>query len=283
MSAGAKRGLGKGLGALLPQEGQVQDIPVEQVRPAPGQPRQKVAEEGLAELAQSVRAHGVLQPVLVRPVSGGYELVAGERRWRAAVMAGLSSIPAIVRDVGEAERLELALVENLQRQDLNPMEEAGGFRQLMERFGYTQEQLAARVGKSRSYVANALRLLGLAPAVQEMVEAGRLSAGHARALLAISEQGLQVAAAESLVRRGASVRQAEEMVRREVGQGARRRAPRGTGSWGTWEDRLRQTLGTKVFIRGDEARGRIEIQYFSRQDLERLLEMLVGRPRAMGR
>ncbi|MDI6895378.1 MAG: ParB/RepB/Spo0J family partition protein [Bacillota bacterium] len=283
MSAGAKRGLGKGLGALLPQEGQVQDIPVEQVRPAPGQPRQKVAEEGLAELAQSVRAHGVLQPVLVRPVSGGYELVAGERRWRAAVMAGLSSIPAIVRDVGEAERLELALVENLQRQDLNPMEEAGGFRQLMERFGYTQEQLAARVGKSRSYVANALRLLGLAPAVQEMVEAGRLSAGHARALLAISEQGLQVATAESLVRRGASVRQAEEMVRREVGQGARRRAPRGTGSWGTWEDRLRQTLGTKVFIRGDEARGRIEIQYFSRQDLERLLEMLVGRPRAMGR
>lgn len=265
------------MGALLPQEGQVQDIAVDEVRPAPDQPRQRLDEEGLAELAQSVRAHGVLQPVLVRPVAGGYELVAGERRWRAAVLAGLRTIPAIIKDVSEAERLELALVENLQREDLNPMEEAAGFRQLMERFGYTQEQLAARVGKSRSYVANTLRLLGLASAVQEMVRAGKLSAGHARALLAIPDEGLQVAVAESLVRRGASVREAEEVVRREVRGAGRGRAPKASGSWGAWEDRLRQALGTKVFIRGDEQRGRIEIQYYSRQDLERLLEVLGGR------
>jgi ParB family chromosome partitioning protein len=235
-----------------------------------------VDDEGLAELAQSVRVHGVLQPVLVRPVSGGYEIVAGERRLRAAVMAGLKFIPAIVKDVSEAERLELALVENLQREGLNPMEEAAGFRQLVQRFGYTQEQLAARLGKSRSYVANTLRLLSLAPAVQEMVRAGRLSAGHARALLSVSDEQLQAALAERLVQRGASVREAEEMVRRETGKGEAR--PRGGGrseSWGAWEDRLRRALGTKVVIRGDEQKGRIEIHYFSRQDLERVMEVLV--------
>jgi len=284
VSAGARRGLGKGLSALLPEEGQVQDIPVEQVRPARGQPRERVDEEGLAELAQSVRVHGVLQPVLVRPVSGGYEIVAGERRWRAAVMAGLRFVPAIVKDVSEAERLELALVENLQREDLNPLEEAAGFRQLVERFGYTQEQLAARVGKSRSYVANTLRLLGLAPAVQEMVRAGKLSAGHARALLSVSDERLQVALAEKLVQRGASVREAEEMVRREARKGeTRRRAAGEGGSWQPWEDRLRRALGTKVFIRGDEQKGRIEIHYFSRQDLERIVEALVRLTDASGK
>lgn len=274
MSTSARRGLGKGLGALLPQEGLVQDIAVEQVRPAPGQPRQRVDEEGLAELAQSVRAHGVLQPVLVRPVAGGYELVAGERRWRAAQLAGLKTIPAVVKEVDEAERLELALVENLQREDLNPMEEAAGFRQLVEKFGYTQEQLAARVGKSRSYVANTLRLLGLAEEVQEMVRAGRLSAGHARALLALPDGRAQVAVAEALVQRGASVREAEEMVRRQLQGGARERRPKEDEKWAPWEDRLRRVLGTKVSIRGGEERGRIEIQYYSRADLERLLELL---------
>ncbi|MEW5933462.1 MAG: ParB/RepB/Spo0J family partition protein [Bacillota bacterium] len=274
MSTSARRGLGKGLGALLPQEGLVQDIALEQVRPAPGQPRQRVDEEGLAELAQSVRAHGVLQPVLVRPVAGGYELVAGERRWRAAQLAGLKTIPAVVKEVDEAERLELALVENLQREDLNPMEEAAGFRQLLEKFGYTQEQLAARVGKSRSYVANTLRLLALAEEVQEMVRAGRLSAGHARALLALPDRSAQVAVAEVLVQRGASVREAEEMVRRQVQGGARERRPKEDEKWAPWEDRLRRVLGTKVSIRGGEERGRIEIQYYSRADLERLLELL---------
>lgn len=274
MSTSARRGLGKGLGALLPQEGLVQDIAVEQVRPAPGQPRQRVDEEGLAELAQSVRAHGVLQPVLVRPVTGGYELVAGERRWRAAQLAGLKTIPAVVKEVDEAERLELALVENLQREDLNPMEEAAGFRQLVEKFGYTQEQLAARVGKSRSYVANTLRLLGLAEEVQEMVRAGRLSAGHARALLALPDARAQVAVAEALVQRGASVREAEEMVRRQLQGGARERRRKEDEKWAPWEDRLRRVLGTKVSIRGGEERGRIEIQYYSRADLERLLELL---------
>ncbi|MDI6823349.1 MAG: ParB/RepB/Spo0J family partition protein [Bacillota bacterium] len=282
MSTSARRGLGKGLGALLPQEGLVQDIALEQVRPAPGQPRQRVDEEGLAELAQSVRAHGVLQPVLVRPVAGGYELVAGERRWRAAQLAGLKTIPAVVKEVDEAERLELALVENLQREDLNPMEEAAGFRQLLEKFGYTQEQLAARVGKSRSYVANTLRLLALAEEVQEMVRAGRLSAGHARALLALPDRSAQVAVAQVLVQRGASVREAEEMVRRQLQGGARERRPKEDEKWAPWEDRLRRVLGTKVSIRGGEERGRIEIQYYSRADLERLLELLGagGRGRA---
>lgn len=278
MSTGSKRGLGKGLAALLPGgEAQVQELRVEEVRPAPGQPRQRIPEDSLVELAQSIRAHGVLQPILVRPVSGGYELVAGERRWRAARLAGLETIPALVKDLSEAERLEMALVENLQREDLNPLEEAAGYRQLMERFGYTQEQVAERVGKSRSHIANTLRLLGLASRIQEMVRSGLLSAGHARALLGLRDEKLQVAVAESLVRRGASVREAEELVRRRTR--ARETRHKSEGSWGEeWENRLRLRLGTKVSIRGDERRGRIEIEYYTREDLERLLELLTSLP-----
>lgn len=271
----AKRGLGKGLAALLPGSEGVQELPLEQIRPAPDQPRQRFAEAELLELAVSIKKHGVLQPVIVRPVSGGYELVAGERRWRAAGMAGLRTIPALVREVGEGERLELALVENLQREDLNPLEEAAGYQQLLERFGYTQEELAEKVGKSRSHVANTLRLLGLDARVQAQVRSGQLTAGHARALLGVEDKEEQVRLARVLVQRGASVREVEEMVRR-VKEKPRRVRPAADSNWVEWEQRLCRGLGTRVRIRGDEKRGRIEVEYYSREDLERLCELLAG-------
>ena len=188
-----KRGLGKGLSALIPakeesstEEG-VQEINIKEIRPNRFQPRHDFDEEKLAELAESVRVHGILQPIVVRAVIGGYELVAGERRWRAAQLAKLSSIPAVVRELSEAEMMEIALIENIQREDLNPLEEAEALQRLLTEFGLTQEELARRIGKSRSHIANTLRLLNLTPEVQSYVSRGTISMGHARALLAIGE------------------------------------------------------------------------------------------------
>lgn len=187
-----KRGLGKGLGALIPvaepeDEETVREINIEDIRPNSFQPRRAFDEEKLAEMAESVRTHGILQPVVVRSIIGGYELVAGERRWRAAQLAGLVRIPAVIRELSEGEMMEVALIENIQREDLNPLEEAEAFKILLTEFGLTQEELAQRVGKSRSHIANILRLLNLTPEVQSYVSRGTITMGHARALLALSE------------------------------------------------------------------------------------------------
>ncbi|MCG0277060.1 MAG: ParB/RepB/Spo0J family partition protein [Thermanaeromonas sp.] len=286
----AKRGLGRGLGALLPDirdkedSSGVQLLPVDSIIPGKHQPREDFDEEKLAELVDSIRVHGVIQPVIVRPVGEGrYELVAGERRWRACKAAEVKEIPALVRELDERQVREIALIENVQREDLNPLEEARAYEALMVEYGLTQEEIASRVGKSRPVIANALRLLQLPAAVQEMLRRGELSAGHARALLSLEDADLQVRAAEEVVERGLSVRETEELVRRWQGK-----APQGRKAGSVrvseeadWEleamrEALEERFGTAVKIRRMRQGGRIEIYYYSEGELERLLQVLGG-------
>ena len=248
-------GLGRGLGALLPESG-LQDIPVERIRPNPLQPRQTFAADELEELAQSIREHGILQPVVVsrQPEEGAYQLIVGERRWRAAQQAGLATIPALIRPTGSREALEIALVENLQRASLSPLETAEAYAALISEFGITQEQVAARVGKSRSAVANTLRLLNLATAVKNALAAGTISEGHARALLRLSAE-LQLYALAEIEKRGLNVRQTEQLVQRlrksprsspcQVAGCAQRRVGRPTQACACDESRHQATRQTR--------------------------------------
>lgn len=276
-----KRGLGKGLGALIPvaepeDEETVREINIEDIRPNSFQPRRAFDEEKLAEMAESVRTHGILQPVVVRSIIGGYELVAGERRWRAAQLAGLVRIPAVVRELSEGEMMEVALIENIQREDLNPLEEAEAFKILLTEFGLTQEELAQRVGKSRSHIANILRLLNLTPEVQSYVSRGTITMGHARALLALSEPRAQLAACRQVVEKGLSVRETEELLRRVPAKPAqKKRIPPDPGLL-ELETRIRRALSTKVRIRPGRKGGKIEIEYYSAEELERLAALLQG-------
>ena len=282
----ARRGLGRGLSALLgeaaapdaePSEGTL-TIPLDSVRANPHQPRRRFDEAELSELAQSIREKGVLQPILVRQAAdgGGYEIVAGERRWRAAQQAGVRSIPALVRSFSDAEAIENAIVENVQRADLSAVEEAEGYRSLAERFGRTQAQIAATVGKSREHVANALRLLQLPAPVQTMVREGRLTAGHARALI-----GLPNAArlAEDIVARGLSVRQAEALAKPGRDGGARPSRPRAAKDADTasLESDLSDALGLKVEIRGDGEAGEVRVRYESLEQLDEVCRRLTRR------
>ena len=307
MTTVRKKVLGRGLDALLASHeaedlaptvldspgGAAEDAGIlmrlSPARLTPGvhQPRMDFDEEDLAELAESVRRHGVIQPILVRrAVSGGYEIVAGERRWRAARLAEVDEVPAILLDAGGDEALELAIVENVQRADLNPMEEAAAYASMMERLGLTQEEVASRVGKDRSTIANYVRLLNLPPSVQESVAAGLLSMGHARALLSLRTEGEMTGHGRAATEKRLSVRQLETRVRRALEGGSkekdtfRRAAPR-SGSTGPQAlylreaaERLRGALGTKVAISGDEESGKIEIEYYTRETLEGLLQRL---------
>jgi len=262
------RGLGRGLDALLPKvEKGVQQVPVAQLRVSRFQPRLRMDEEAIAELAASVAAKGVLQPILVRPVDGGYEIVAGERRFRAAQRAGLITVPAVVRELSDQETLEIAIVENLQREDLNPMEEARAFKQLLD-FGLNQEKVAQAVGKSRSAIANTLRLLALPEAAQAALEEGLISAGHARAVLAQPEADREWALAE-IVRRGLNVRQAEALKRPAEGAAKEKPARR----YAQLEQDLSRFAGTRVNITGGK-KGRIELHFHDEDELQRLLELL---------
>jgi ParB family chromosome partitioning protein len=280
----SRRGLGKGLGALIPggelpgeREG-VMKVPVSAIQPNPLQPRRSFETEGLRELADSIRQHGILQPLIVSQApAGGYLLVVGERRWHAAKIAGLQEVPVIVRQVGDQERLELALIENLQRTDLNPVEAAEGYRQLVDQFGLSHEQIAAQVGKSRSAVSNTLRLLKLGPAVLQALAAGRISEGHGRALLGLPNPQAQSAALQTIESRGLNVRQTEELVRRLSGQ---RRKPKPAGGRpaeeGDLEERLQQSLGTRVVLRRGRHGGSIVIRFFSDEELNNLVDRLLG-------
>jgi len=276
-----RKALGKGIRAIIPESTQqalaaeARAIRITEVRPNPFQPRNKV-EEGIEELVASVKQNGVLQPVMVRRRRDGYELVMGERRFRAAVQAGLETIPAVVRDATDEEMLELALVENLQRENLNPIEEATAFRQLSSKFGLTHDEIAARVGKDRSTVSNALRLLELPFKVRDALAERQLSAGHGRALLALPSRRDQVSMAERAFRQGLSVRALEKLC---AGRGERRkrRPAEKDVHIRELEQQLQELLGTRVQI--DEARdgkGRITISYFSAEDLGRLLDILRG-------
>lgn len=269
-------GLGRGLEALLPESG-LQDIPVERIRSSPLQPRQTFVEDELAELAQSIREHGILQPVVVsrQAEEGVYQLIVGERRWRAAQQAGLATIPALIRPTGSREALEIALVENLQRASLSPLETAEAYAALISEFGITQEQVAARVGKSRSAVANTLRLLNLATAVKEALALDTISEGHARALLRLSAE-LQILALADVEKRGLNVRQTEQLVKRLLGSPRSPRAKSPDTRNVEWEDLLRRSLATKVEIKRRGKQGTIQIHFFSDEELEGLLDRLLA-------
>ena len=276
------QGLGRGLASLIPQRHSGQpgtlEIPIGRVGANPRQPRKRFDLEGLASLTASIVEHGVLQPILVTETIDGYQLVAGERRLRAAQAAGLDRIPAVVRQLADRDQLELALVENLQREDLDPLETADAYRQLIDEFGFSQEDLAARVGRARSTVANTLRLLELAPGIQAAVADGRLTEGHGRALGGLATE-LQDRVLDSVIGQELSVRQTEELVRRlrepkpqPEGVPARRADP----DLERVEEDLRRALGTKVSLARSRRGGRIVIEYYSDEELGRIYERLTG-------
>jgi len=276
-----RRGLGKGLGALIPGAESVgqerpSEVPLSHLRANPFQPRQAMDAQELSGLVESIRRHGVLQPIVVRPSVGGYEVVAGERRWRAAEAAGLRSIPAIVRSLTDQEALELALVENLQREDLNPIERARAYRRLMQEFGLTQEQIADRMGKSQPSVANALRLLHLPLQVQASLEAGRISEGHARALLSVGTESILLRLWERVERRGLSVRETEALARRSISREIQGRSGGKDPQLRSVEQDLSRRFGTKVVVDGTRRRGRLAFDYYSEEDLQRLLDLLLA-------
>ncbi|HXG49219.1 MAG TPA: ParB/RepB/Spo0J family partition protein [Methylomirabilota bacterium] len=307
----AKPALGRGLGALLggtppaanrvaaapvslaavpglapgapatPARDQVQQLPLERVRPCAFQPRKEFDPEALQELADSIREQGVIQPLIVRPRGDHYELIAGERRWRAAQLLGLKEVPAIVREADDRAVLELALIENLQRENLNPIEEAQGYAQLVGQFGLRQDDVATRVGKSRAVVANALRLLKLDPELQNYVRDGRLSVGHAKVILGLSHPAQQRLAAERVLKAGLNVRQTEELVAHlqqasaDAASSARAAgADLRDANVVNLESRLRERFGTKVQLRYRQGKGALEIRFFSDDELDRILQIV---------
>ncbi len=279
-----QKGLGKGLGALFEdsfeepaEKSPYQLLPLHKVEPNRSQPRQDFDEEALEALAESIRIHGVVQPLTVRLLdSGYYQIIAGERRWRASRMAGLSQIPAVIVEADDKKAMELALIENLQRQDLNPIEEALGYRTLMQEYGLTQDDTAQRVGKSRSAVANALRLLGLCPEALEKVRRGELSAGHARAVLSLKSEKQQKEATQKIIALGLSVRQAEllckNMSREKVEPPEQ---PLQVDYIGECEKQLSTHLGRGVKIVSGKRKGRFELEYYGAEDLQNLLDALL--------
>lgn len=281
MTTSSRHGLGRGLGALLPSTSQesagpVAEIAVDAIAANPQQPRKSFSDNELHELAASLGRTGVLQPVVVRRVGQGYQLVIGERRWRAAKLAGLTKIPAIVRDATDAQSLELALVENLLREDLNPLEEAEAYQRLLAEFGWTQEELAQRVGRDRSSVANSIRLLKLPAEIQEDLRAGRLTMGHARALLSLGSPSEQLKLREEILAHSWSVRTTELGVQRGQSRRPVRRQLRRSPELSALEDSLRSALATRVRLVGTERLGRIEISYASREELDRIAGMIAA-------
>ena len=284
MAPKKKAGLGKGLDALFLDNSTEGDgdklVNLNEIEPKRDQPRKHFDEEALKELADSIAMHGVIQPLLVRPLSdGGYQLIAGERRWRASRMAGLSQVPVVVREMTDEEAMELALIENLQREDLNPIEEAEGFKLLMDTYSFTQEQAAEKVGKSRPAVANALRLLSLPQTVLDMVKQGIISSGHARTLIPLTDEKLIIKLAEEISQKELSVRETERIVKtllkpkNEIVKKKSKRDP----YYDECEIAIREELGRKAKInvsRGNK--GSIEIEFFSKEDLQSILEALAG-------
>jgi ParB family chromosome partitioning protein len=275
----AKKGLGKGLGALITtstaaEQPSYEMIPVDSIAPNPLQPRRRFNEESLQELAESLKEHGLVQPIIVRPFGTGYEILVGERRWRAAKLAGANSIPAVIREAETSECLQIALVENLHRDDLNGIEEATAYRQLMEDFGFSQDEISQRVGKSRSAIANSLRLLQLPVEVQATVVAEEITTGHARALLGVQGDPYQALLLQRIIEEELSVRQTEELVRRHLGGGGeqpQREKPRPLDEYA---ELIAATLQTKVRVIQGKRKGKIIIEFKGEKDLNRLLSEL---------
>ena len=274
-----KGGLGRGLDAIFAENTQESGsgavmLRISELEPNREQPRKDFDEKAMAELADSISQHGVLQPLLVRPIfGGGYQIVAGERRWRAARMAGLSEVPAMVREMNDGEVMELALIENLQREDLTPLEEARGYQTLLEKYELTQEEVAKTVGKSRPAVTNAMRLLGLPQEIQDMVERGELSAGHGRALLVFADEEMMVAVARKAAAEGLSVRQLEKLAKKAAQESSGKEAP--VVSRCTYFDEvelsLHEHLGRKVRVAANGKKGVLQIEFYGEEDLQRLM------------
>lgn len=295
MSGSRRGGLGRGLGALIPGAGSlppgtggpppetsaasVLEVPIDAIVPNPRQPRMAIRTEDLAELAASIREHGILQPLIVSRAGQGYQLIAGERRWRAAQQAGLQTVPVIIKEVTPQGLLEIALVENVQRADLSPLEEALAYRQLIDEFELTQEQVAARVGKSRVAVSNTVRLLGLADPVKEALIAGAISEGHARALLGLGHPERQVAVLQTVVARDLTVRATEDLVRRVLGERAAREErahPPVAPEVRALEERLIEHLGTRVSLHRGKSGGTLVIRFYSDEELNAVCDKILG-------
>lgn len=280
-----KRGLGKGLEALIPvttgeRPGGMVEVPVDDIAPNPMQPRQKLDSESLEELAASIREHGLIQPLIVSGTVPGvgsapYQLIAGERRLEAARLAGLSKVPVIVKEATPQEMLALALVENIQRADLNPLEEASAYRQLMDEFGMTQEQVAEQVGKSRVAVANTVRLLRLPAAVKSALAGGQISEGHARALLGLEEEA-QLRALKAVIKQRLNVRQTEELVRRMLAGPQPRREQATSPETEALERKFRERLGTKVRLFRSKRGGKLVIHFYSEEELQAIYDVILG-------
>ena len=280
-----KSGLGRGLEALFTDnvtESGITSLRLSEIEPNRGQPRKEFDEEALTELADSIAQHGVIQPLLVRPIlDGGYQLVAGERRWRAARRAGLTEVPVVIRDMNDQEMMELALIENLQREDLNPLEEAEGYKLLMDSYGLTQDEVSRVVGKGRTTVTNSLRLLHLPKSCLEMLREGRISAGHGRTLLAFKNAEAMVRAAEAVVEQDLSVRTLERMSQKTERPIASRKKPkkgRRDPFFDEVELALAQEIGRKVKVVGTSKLGTLEIEFYNHQDLADLVNRLAGTP-----
>ena len=276
-----KGGLGKGLDAIFHDNARADDggaveLNINELEPNRGQPRKEFSEEAMRELADSIAQHGVLQPLLVRPLlSGGYQIVAGERRWRASRMAGLTTVPALIRELTDSEVMQIALIENLQREDLKPLEEAQGYQALMEEFGFTQDEISKSVGKSRPAVTNALRLLNLPEAVRGMLARGDLSAGHARTLLSFKDEAAMLAAAKRVVAEGLSVRELEKMAKKANAEKPEAvRSTRRIRYYDEAELALRDTLNRVVHVGGTKKKGVLTIEFYGEEDLKNLLSDL---------
>ncbi len=273
-----KKGLGKGLGALINNEAiednaGVLDLKINEIEPNVGQPRKLFDDEKLVQLAESIKQHGIIQPIIVKKDNNTFTIIAGERRWRAAKLAGLNTIPALIKDFTELQVMEVALIENLQREDLNPIEEANAFINLMNEFNLTQEQIAEKIGRSRSAIANTIRLLGLTNDVKKFIISGDLTSGHARTLVIIESEELQKTAAEYIINNKLSVRETENYIKGLLNKKDKNKITKlENPEYKYVEDKLKNILGTKVKLNANKNKGKITIEYYSNDELDRLLD-----------
>ncbi|OGO83709.1 MAG: chromosome partitioning protein ParB [Clostridiales bacterium GWC2_40_7] len=273
-----RKGLGKGLGALISsadtENTGVREMKINEIEPNAGQPRKYFNDDKLSQLAESIKLHGIVQPLIVKRDEDTYKIVAGERRWRAARLAGLETVPVIVKDLSSKQVMEIALIENIQREDLNPIEEAEAYEKLISEFGMTQEDISVAVGRSRPAIANAVRLLTLQEKLKNLVINGELSSGHARALLSIEDKTLQIKASEEIVSRGLNVRETEKLVKRVLSKKEKKAPKKLDEEYMAIEDKFREILGTKVKIVRNNKSGKIMIEYYSVEELDRIVELI---------
>ncbi|MCX7903627.1 MAG: ParB/RepB/Spo0J family partition protein [Caloramator sp.] len=271
-----KSALGKGLGALIPdaeKDSNVFEVEVSKLFPNEDQPRKKFDEEKINALAESIKAHGVIQPIIVKKEGDFYKIIAGERRWRAAKIAGLKKVPIVEKELSDREIMEISLIENIQREDLSPIEEALAYKRLIEEFKLTQEEISERVGKSRSAIANSLRLLNLDDRVIDFINEGKLSEGHGKVIVSIQDKEKQYLIAKKVVEEGLNVRQTEKLIK-EINNKKTKKEKKIVPNYKDVEERLQMFFGTKVKINNNKNKGKIEIEYYSEEDLQRILELL---------